>query len=156
MNSRLNKCITLCLVISFGIFSGCSKGLSIHEQLKSQIPMTVAVIGLDEKIYIEASKEQPNHLTKKIYDGAVAKAMLLQRLEFDTGEGYELEKDIKAQSINSLCLMANFILLDSYKIPYQAQVNSYSDFYAWLSKKQLKWQMLSSKEKDIIEQPCKE
>jgi hypothetical protein len=155
VNGRLNKCITLCLVISFGIFSGCTKGLSTSEQIKSQIPMSVAVIGLDEKIYIEASKEQPNHLTKKVYDGTVAKAMLLQRLEFDSGEGYELEKDVKVQSINSLCLMANFILLDSYRIPYQAQVNSYSDFYSWLSKKQLKWKMLSSKEKDIIDRPCK-
>lgn len=60
--------------------------------------------------------------------------MILQ----NSGKDNSFENDIEIKQVNSLCVMGKFLLSEKYKNAVNLQGEVYSEFYEWLSKKQLK------------------
>ena len=136
--------------MNFLFITGCNSKSSVTEQLKLQSQLIPTMIDIEHPIYVEAIKQNPSELTRKIYDTSISKGMFLQRMLKDGKNNDQFESELSVREINSLCLMSKFLLSEKYKNAANLEGEAYKDFYEWLSKKQIKWEELVSKESPNI------
>ena len=137
------KVISLFFIL---FIAGCSNKISVKEEIGLQVPLAPILIGFDNTVYAKVLQQQPSDLTNSIYDATISKAMFFKMILRNSGKDNSFENDIEISQINSLCVMGKFLLSEKYKNAVNLQGDVYLEFYEWLSKKQLKWKEMVSRE----------
>ena len=137
------KVISLFFIL---FIAGCSNKISVKEEIGLQVPLAPILIGFDNAVYAKVLQQQPSDLTNSIYDATISKAMFFKMILRNSGKDNSFENDIEISQINSLCVMGKFLLSEKYKNAVNLQGDVYLEFYEWLSKKQLKWKEMVSRE----------
>lgn len=146
------KIISLFFIL---FIAGCSNKISVKEEIGLQVPLAPIMIGFDNAVFAKVLQQQPSDLTNSIYDATISKAMFFRIILRNSDKDNSFENDIEISQINSLCVMGTFLLSEKYKNAVNLQGDVYLEFYEWLSKKQLKWKEMVSKESPrFFDVPC--
>ena len=143
------------IIFSFIFTSACSSKISPVSELRLQATSIPIVLSFDEYVYDEAFNQPPSALTNKLYEASFSKAMLLQRMLRESKTDEEFESMLEVKYVNSLCLMAKFLLSTNYRNINNFSNDTDKNLYFWIEKKQLKWkEILKNENPAVFSVPC--